>query len=638
MKYIALAGAAMFALGAPALAGDLPSGTVGATPTGLAGPRAPESTSAATTPPAAALATPASDVAPDPASSAAPLTAEETQAMFEAVPAGDPAYGELRRLRRDGYLPTYAASAIDGRPLTHYEVAVMTQRAATRIRVALTEVDAAQNVKQGDLDDIRQLLGQYGKDINELRTQIAALSDKLDKTNKRVDENTATLARQKFGLQYFLRAPGIFSDHVTAYNGNSTFTTPAGVTGVVPGVTYKANALLPGGTPLTTGNNPGQIGQNALVAGDSGHGTGYQILRMYFSGIVDPDTSYLIRLENRYYFDNINGLSATTPAFCTAATSCPVSTDYPNNATLRLNIAAIKYQFPKTNGLSVTGGRFLETEGPRAYGSEGSLGLLFEDYFNGVELGYTAPRLHAVIGYGFGDSSLANTGFSNLTTGQSIFGTANYSVSKTVTAGASYLANLNYYGQIYYNQNAALLDANGFPIRDLNGNAITGAYQSGNANNSAAISAFASYRPNAKTAISLEGLHRFGNNPFTGQQWQDADAFYLLGQYGALLPKRYSSYGELGLIEAGFNSTLPQSKVSGTPDYQQFYVPNPNGYRIFQLGVHHWFSDAARIGLEYQNYSLIPNFLLPASSASCPGCVITKDNKNALLLETYLNF
>ncbi|MBV8750459.1 MAG: hypothetical protein JO103_12195 [Candidatus Eremiobacteraeota bacterium] len=562
------------------------------------------------------------------AAGTAPLSAAAARAQLESVPANDPAYDELHRLHSDGFLAKHNLDALVAqRLLTRYEVAALTSEAAQEMRDRLAllaqpsppptpTMPSLTSVSQADIDAIKALLDRYGSDIDALKADVAALWDATGRTHDQVQDLQKQVNRQKIGVTYYLRAPGLFSDHVTAYNGGSTSVTSGGFA-VAP------FALLPAGTPVTVGNNPGQIGQNALTAGDSGHGTGYQVLRLTLSGIVNDMVQYRVRLEDRYYFDNAVGQSTTVPNYCITA-GC--TGDYPANSTLRLNFANVL--LTPTKNLSLTAGRFSQGEGP--------FGLGYEDYFNGGAVAYHNGPLDAAAGYGFGIASLSNSGGAVATTGSSYFAQGSYAINPRISAGVSFLANMNYAGQQYFNPSAPLKDANGNTIVDVNGVPITGAYVATNANEQVAT-VFGSYH-NTHLFADVEGLHRFGTDPLTGSHWTDADAYWLQVRYGYPQFHANGNYAEAGLIQAGLNSTAPQTKLVGSTSYQLFYLNNPNGYRIGYLGVHHWLGENAQIGLEYQHYGLVPNTILPASSVLCPGCVVTKDNKDALLLETLLSF
>lgn len=583
-----------------------------------------------------------------PASAAeAPATvnAAAARAQLESVPTNDPAYAELRTLRADGFLAAHDIDALVAkRPLTRYEIAAYAGLAAQEMRDRLSHVaattpapaaPAAAPVSQVDIDAVKGLLDRYGSDIDALKQDVVALWDATGRTHDQVVALQKQADRQKIGVTYFLRAPGIFTDHVTAYNGGSNLVAGNGA-GVGP---YR---LLPPGLPLSVGNNPGQIGQNPLQTGDFGHGTGYQVLRLIFTGAVSDALQYRVRLENRYYFDNVLGQSATTPQYCT---SVPCGNDYPGNAALRINYANVLYTNPNKQ-LAFTAGRYLQTESPRGVARDKSFlalsqndvppGLNYEDYFNGAAAAYRNGPLDVQAGYGFLNASLSNTGGAVGTTGQSYFGQAAYGFTPHIAVGGTFLANQNYTGQMYFNPRQSLKDSNGFTIVDVNGIPITGSYVNGNASYQTGT-VYGLYR-NGKVHVSGEYLHRFGNDPFSHAHWNDPDAFWLQTRYGFIDSHPNGNYAEVGLIQSGLNSTPPQTKVVSTTGYQQFYVNNPNGYRIAYLGVHHWFTDYARIGLEYQHYDLVPNTSLPASSAACPGCVVAKDRKDALLFETLLSF
>ncbi len=269
------------------------------------------------------------------------------------------------------------------RPLTRYEMAAIVSRAVKKLEGALADAQTAQKVNAADIAAVRRLVDEYGdqlkavqKDVDALKTQVAS--------------NSATLDRQQFHLYYFLRAPGTYRDRVAGYSA--------------------AGAPLPTGAQYTGPNNG--IGPQQLTSGETAHGTGFQTLRMVFSGNVDPKVSYAIRLENRYYLDNTNGNGGALGDSTSSAT--PNVGSFPNSTVLRINYASLTYKDP--SGLYARAGRFVE--------GGGDIGLAYADYFNGGELGYASKnnRLSGFAGYSFNRASNGNAAPYNGLSSQSIFG------------------------------------------------------------------------------------------------------------------------------------------------------------------------------------------------------------------------
>lgn len=555
-----------------------------------------------------------------------PIGALAAANPFSDVQPNSWAYQAIQQLAADGIIQGYPDGKFKGqRPITRYEASVLTYRAVQKLEAELADEKTAQQVQQRDLDAARKLLDEYGDDIKSLKSDVATLK-KDDAATKKV------LARQQFHLYYFLRAPGFVQDNVSAYNGPVARINAAGpTTGAY--FTPANGALASHTTLIPSGNNANGLGQqgfgqNNLQSGQNTHGTGYQVLRLVFSGNVDERTSYAVRLENRYYFDNaqnFGGVSTSTPQFCPNVACGP---DYPNNTSVRLNYANVTYKFnPNGNGAYVTGGRMVLQDGP--------LGLNFSDYYNGVQLGYHSPNVDAFAVYSFYDAGATNGINNNNKSGQALAGNLAVKVTPKLLVGGAYDTEINQASQLW-NASARLTGAGGAVIPGITG-VVAGAYQTYQTPITTG-SVYMQFQPTKLVTIQGEGLHRFGRDPSTGNNWQQPDSVWGALLVGNTAGKQNSNYGEGGFIQSGFNSNNYHTQLVGTTGYQQLYVTDPNGYRIYYFGLHHWFSDNARIGLVYQHYGLVPGTDIPAGGPTCPGCYIARDDRNALVLQTLLSF
>ena len=517
-------------------------------------------------------------------------SANPAAVQFSDVPANHWAYPALQMLQADGLVEGYPGGYFKGnRPLTRYEMAAITARVVKRLEAALADAQTAQKVNAADIAAVRRLLDEYGdqlkavqKDVADLKTQVAA--------------NSATLDRQQFHLYYFLRAPGTYRDRVSSYSA--------------------AGAPLPAGAQLTGPNNG--VGPQQLSSGETAHGTGYQTLRMVFSGNVDPKVSYAIRLEDRYYLDNTSGNGGALGDSTSSVT--PGSGSFPNNGLLRINYAALTYKDP--SGLYARLGRFVE--------GGGDIGLAYADYFNGAELGYASKnnRLSGFAGYSFNRASNGNAAPYNGLSSQSIFGRLQTTVGAKGSLGANFINDTAFYGGGPTVFNPATLR-----YQTVGTNLAVGSIDAG-------------YAFSPAFGLKAEFLHRFGNNPLGGGNWNQPNAFWGQGTLG-LSGKTGNNYADFGYIYAGLNSTSVHTEIEGTPDYQQFFINNPNGYKIGYIGLHHFFSDKAQIGLIYQGYGLhtaipIDSYYFGTGAARvttpCLGCSIRRDDGQALFLETRLSF
>src|SRR5664279_463587 len=263
----------------------------------------------------------ASDTAAAPAapvSLPAPATVVQANAAaaegFKDVPLNHWAYPALQQLQADGIVLGYPDGTFKGkRSITRYELAAITARAIKQVQTLLANASTANKVTADDIATLRKL-------IDDNTTQLAAVQKDVAALKTQTDLNTAALKRQQFHLYYSLRAPGTFTDRVSAYDGAS-------------------GLALPPGTKLQ-GPSQGLEGPQTLNSGLTSHGTGYQILRMVYSGDVDPKVSYAIRLEDRYYFDNtsINGPLGDSTSSATPGIPAP-SGSFPNSSLLRINYA-----------------------------------------------------------------------------------------------------------------------------------------------------------------------------------------------------------------------------------------------------------------------------------------------------------
>lgn len=526
-------------------------------------------------------------------------SAADTLQEFSDVPPDSFAYQAIQSLEADNLIKGYPDGTFKGkRLLTRYEAAVITQRVVALLEDQLKSPSSAQSVSPADVKAVRVLLEEFKKELGSLEKRVARIDERLSAVEKTVD-------RQQLHVLYFLRT-GTFRDQVSAYNGKGV--------GLPGGTVLAANSLLGSGE---------KIKRNTLVSGLNQTGNGYQVLRLYYDGNLDPKISYHIQLENQLSFDNAS--ASTNPAFggySTASTNPPLATfsstgtigsSYPTNTTFRINYANVVYKSP--SGLSLTAGRYTV--------ANSGLGLNFNDYFNGGLIGYTHGAFAAQAGYSFNYPALSNgtAGVASYgTSGQTLLTCASYQVTKKVGVGLAWSDDLG--------SNETLWNpAVGYKTSDVP--ISVGSF-------------YGRYTPGKLSLLEVEGLHRFGKDPFTGNAWQQPDALQLQGKYGAYNGATNGNYAEAGLLQAGFNSLSGHTGPENTLSYYQDFLTNPNGYRSAYLGVHHWLSQNARIGLVYLHYNLIPATDMPVqtSSGGCASntCYIGRDNASALFLQTWLQF
>lgn len=534
--------------------------------------------------------------ASQPQPGASPLDAAEA---FRDVPTDSFAYQAIQSLEADNLIKGYPDGTFKGkRPLTRYEAAVITQNLVAFVEDQLKSPTTAQSVSPGDVKALRVLIGEFKDELASLEKRVAKIDDRVTTVEK-------TLDRQQFHVLYFLRA-GTFRDQVSAYNGKGV--------------------ALPGGTALAANSLLGsgeKVKRNTLISGLNQTGNGYQVLRFFYDGNVDPKISYHVQLENQLSFDNAS--ASTNPAFggySTSSTNPPLATfsstgtigsSYPTNTTFRINYANVVYKDP--SGLSFTAGRYKA--------ANSGLSLNYNDYFNGLLVGYTHKAFSAQAGYSFNFASGSNgtAGTASLgTSGQTLLASAGYQIGKKLSTAATWSEDLGSNETLW---NPAL----GYKTSDVP---------------ISVGSLYGKFTPSKQSLFEVEGLHRFGNDPFTRKAWQQPDALYAQGKFGQYTGGTNGNYAEAGFLQAGFNSLSGHTGPEETLNYYQDFLTNPNGYRSAYLGVHHWLSQYARIGLVYLHYNLIPATDMPVQTASggCAAntCYVGRDNANALFLQTWVQF
>jgi hypothetical protein len=506
---------------------------------------------------------------------------------FADVPPSNWAYQAIDQLHNDGLIEGYPDGYFKGhRPLTRYEIAVLTQRVVDKLEADLADASKAAKVNSDDIVLVRRLLDTYGADLAEVKKKLAH-------TEAQTQANTDQLRRAQIHVGYILR-PGEFSTRSVVRNA-------AGVE--VPGATALAGP----------GVSPG--GPNVYNDGHSTHGTGYQILRLGLSGQIDSRTSYNVRLSNSYIFDSANSTSGAT------LNGQPSSTINQSSAsTLNLDYANIQYAV--NDKMTLTGGRYIA--------KNSSIGLLYDDYFNGAMIDYAHKHWTGQLGYSFNTAAQSNANGNagnfgntvNFKPGQSIFAHAAYKINKMSKIGASYVLDMNSnYGATAFESPAATPAS--VVLKPQSNGSIDG-----------------QLRISQKIELQGELARHFGKDPNTGNQYNQPYAFWGKAFYGNTSAAINHNYGELGYIVSGVNGLSAHSETYGQgDDYQQFYLNNLDGYHTFYAGVHHYFSDNARVGLVYQRAAMNPGVTLPIvnTNGAFAGSVSSSQGQ-ALFLETVLQF
>ena len=580
----------------------------------------------------------------------------DAQAQIDALKDLDPtswAYQSIINLVNDGIIVGYPDGTFKGnRPLTRYEAAVMVERAVQYLTKQLANPQTAASVSPADITALRNLLDEFRGDIDALKLRVAALDSRLKTVATAQKNDEATINRAKIGIDEQIRSVS-FNDQLSAYNGDGR--------ALLPNV-----ALTPVGGQTQVGAG-GNANAQRYLSGQNGGGYGYQLLRVKLDGQLDTQVSYHVRAENVYDWDTSDAFQAgslngsSTPGGLAEGAPNFTGGTYPRNTGIRLNYAYVQYNDP--DGLQVEAGRVNETDG--------TLGLGWDDQFNGAEVGYVKGPYNLRAGYFFefpaenqiqGACAVANNpaplgaavkAVNTLPCGvttQNILGVAQYAPAKMVTVGAAYDGTVNavissWNPSVCYNGSAVCSPAALAAACAVGSTtcAPVGLYQNTVANIEIGT-LFARYAnpdqfgKNLGLSLEAEGLTRFGKDPFTGSQWAQAQAGWVQAKFGSYNARQFASYLEGGFIQAGLNSTGQDTAIINGPNYESQFLGDPNGYRIGYIGAHYWFSKFGRIGLVYNAYDLIPGTTYPAGSATCPGCYLTHDIGRAIFLQTVLSF
>jgi hypothetical protein len=391
--------------------------------------------------------------------------------------------------------------------------------------------------------------------------------------------------------------------------------------------------------------------------------------RLLFTGDVDPNVSYIFRLENRYYMETPNygapaattGNSGSAPFYCTGptallagaagtGTSCALGADYPSNESFRLNIAQLTWHSP--SGFYISGGRLVQGDGASDLGGQ-PVNLVYSDYFNGGVIGYAPTSgplasLRIEGGYGVGQPSVQ--GPLGLFTQQQMWGQASYDfMPHHLNVGAAFVSEIGNSVTLWDPSAPVLALAGagkGLPIAGVSGlycglsktaNAETGCPAFFGTNETFG-SVFLTYRLSDYLHINAEGVHHFGNDPFTGAAWSQPNGFWGVATIGNNAGPMGTPWADVGYVATGFNGESVEGGITSTTTYFPIYVGNPAGYQIVYGSLHYKIANNAEISLIALRMSVLSGIAIPASSGSCPGCFITGDNKSAIYLQTLFAF
>ncbi len=151
-------------------------------------------------------------------------------------------------------------------------------------------------------------------------------------------------------------------------------------------------------------------------------------------------------------------------------------------------------------------------------------------------------------------------------------------------------------------------------------------------------SVFLTYRLSDYLHVNAEGIHHFGNDPFTGANWQQPNGFWGVATIGNNAGGKGTPWADIGYIATGINGESVEGGITSTTTYFPIYIGNPAGYQIIYGSLHYKIANNAEVAVILQRMSILSGINIPAGSASCPGCFISGDNKSAIYLQTLFAF
>jgi S-layer homology domain len=470
---------------------------------------------------------------------------------------------------------------------------------------------------------------------------------------------------------------------------------PSGI-GIAPTGTAVAGSYVSPGGVVSPGLGPTgglswgvqpqyAMGQNTNTVGAYNHGLGGELLNLGIGGNPDDHSQYLIRIYQVDKYSSNNYYPAESPAVCTAATigvagaACTSSNAQVSNADGYLNnfirLQQMWYQYTSSGGISVKLGKFPQDEGPRMSQS-GSWGLA--DYVNGIRLGLRDGRFQGQIGYGFEDTAAQNALLYGLPfSAQTAWAQVDYQLGpkRNHDIGA-YYSNYSGFHQTLWDQYAVMCTGTGAgaaPIATTTSKVLPLAagqqYQAGNCGAGYTPIAYGAGGPNAGLPVtgsylqtmaphetyvgafytgkvgaftfSADGTVHLGNDPTTGAAWQGRYSGLVEADYGPFIaaPGNKGKWNvEMIGFAAQFNALSPGMEYYESFTPWNYYSTDYSDYYLGTFGVRRWLTDTAALSVFYTHIGLLPNTVIPAGSAACPGCAITGDSRNAVYGMLQLQF
>lgn len=327
---------------------------------------------------------------------------------FPDVPANHWAYEALQQLAADGYIQGYPDGQFKGnRPMTRYEMAVLTGRVVARITARINQLQqvdqrdiaAMQSLVKGfrtELDQLKSLVADLQKKTDDLTTSQTALKQEADQTKLRLDKGHIgfTIADRPgttyANMQVF--SPQSIGGGTAAAPGGA-FLTPGGSSNNLNGPIGNLPAGVSAAT-TTISFDPGA--GNSYPVGPFQHGTEQLTARFWAAGQLDPRWGYY----GRVYFERLtdpgpNGQTAQSVAYCTIGATCTNGTTATyqdsgqSNGSMAVYLDAANVSYNSPGGIIGFLGRYVVQQGTY-WATPGAL-LFPGQSITGASIGYWSP-------------------------------------------------------------------------------------------------------------------------------------------------------------------------------------------------------------------------------------------------------
>jgi guanyl-specific ribonuclease Sa len=141
--------------------------------------------------------------------------------------------------------------------------------------------------------------------------------------------------------------------------------------------------------------------------------------------------------------------------------------------------------------------------------------------------------------------------------------------------------------------------------------------------------------------LYLAGTYHLGNDPYTGAGWVGPLSGDFVADYGPFRAgpgnRNKFTYEAQGFA-IQFNGSMPNTNDFGGPILDNSWTTNFSGMYWVEAAVKYWLADETNVAIGYGHAGLLPNTVLPAGNATCPGCIVSGYTQNAAFLQMNMNF